>query len=77
MDNLNSDWQRKGATLSHKTAQKEFGLTWEEIVQAVRSGKLQYREQSIYGTPWLRLLRREVEALVCERQACSRRSQPL
>ena len=25
---------------------------------------LQYREGSIYGNPWLRLLRREVEALV-------------
>jgi hypothetical protein len=63
MDDLESEWQSKGATLSHKTAQEEFGLTWEEIVQAIRAGKLQYRKGSMYGNPWLRLLRREVEAL--------------
>lgn len=71
MDSLNSKWQRKGATLSHKTARKEFGLTWEEILRAIRAGKLQYREHCIYGTPWLRLLRREVEALVSERHGAN------
>jgi hypothetical protein len=64
MDDHNLEWQRKGATLSDKTACAEFGLTQEEIVQAIRAGKLQYREGSMYGNPWLRLLRREVEALV-------------
>ena len=64
MNDLDSDWQRKGATLSDKTARKEFGLTQDEIVRAIRTGKLQYREGSMHGNPWLRLLRREVEALV-------------
>ncbi len=64
MDDLDSEWQRKGATLSDKTARKEFGLTQDEIVQAIRAGKLQCRLNSIYGNPFLRLLRREVEALV-------------
>jgi len=64
MDDLDSEWQGKGATLSDKTARKEFGLTQDEIVQAIRAGKLQYRRNSIYGNPFLRLLRREVEALV-------------
>jgi hypothetical protein len=64
MDDLDSEWQRKGATLSDKTARKEFGLTRDEIVQAIRAGKLQYRANSIHGNPFLRLLRREVEALV-------------
>ncbi len=64
MDDHEPEWQRKGATLSDKTACKEFGLTREEIVRAIRTGKLQYREHSMYGNPWLRLLRREVEALV-------------
>ncbi len=59
-----SEWQRKGATLSDKTARKEFGLTQEEIVDAIRSGKLQYRRGSMHGNPFLRLLRREVEVLV-------------
>jgi len=64
MDDLNSEWQRKGATLSDKTAREEFGLTQDEIIRAIRAGTLQYREHSMYGNPWLRLLRREVEALV-------------
>jgi hypothetical protein len=62
MDEL--EWQRKGATLSDKTARKEFGLTQEVILRGIRSGKLQWREGSMYGNPFLRLLRREVEALV-------------
>jgi hypothetical protein len=64
MDDLDSEWLRKGATLSDKTARTEFGLTQDEIVQAIRAGKLQYRLNSIHGNPFLRLLRREVEALV-------------
>ena len=64
MDDLDSEWRSKGATLSDKTAREEFGLTQDEIVRAIRAGKLQYREGSMYGNPWLRLLRREVEALV-------------
>jgi hypothetical protein len=31
-----SEWQRKGATLSDKTARKEFGLTQAEIVSLAR-----------------------------------------
>lgn len=64
---MGSEWQRKGATLSDKTAREEFGLTEDEIVQAVRDGKLQYRINSVFGNPFLRLLRREVEALVRKR----------
>ncbi len=64
MNDVDSEWQRKGATLSDKTACKEFGLTQDEIVEAIRSGKLQYRRNSIHGNPFLRLVRREVEALV-------------
>jgi hypothetical protein len=64
MDDLDSEWQRKGATLSDKTARKEFGLTQEEIVRAIRAGTLCYRRNAVFGNPFLRLLRREVEALV-------------
>jgi hypothetical protein len=64
MNDLDSEWQRKGATLSDKTAREEFGLTQDEIIRAIRSRTLHYREGSMYGNPWLRLLRREVEALV-------------
>jgi len=68
MDDPNAEWQRKGATLSDKTAREEYGLTQDEIYRAVRAGRLQFREGSIYGNPFLRLLRREVEALVKEKR---------
>jgi len=60
-------WSKKGASLSHKSAYKEFGLTYDEIVTAINEGKLQYIETSIYGNPFLRLLRYEVEVLVIEK----------
>jgi DNA gyrase/topoisomerase IV subunit A len=57
----------KGATLSDKSARQEFGLTQEEIIAAIRAGKLQFRENNMHGNPWFRLLRHEVEALVTEK----------
>ena len=66
MDDLVSEWQRTGATISDKTARTEFGLTQREILQGIRAGKLQCRKNSMHGNPWLRLLRREVLALVKE-----------
>ena len=62
-----SEWNEKGATFSDKSACKEFDLTQDEIIEAVRAGKLQYKENHIHGNPYLRLLRREVENLVKEK----------
>ena len=42
----------------HVRARGDRWTTW------IPTGKLQYRHNSIYGNPFLRLLRREVEALV-------------
>ncbi len=64
---MDSIWRQKGATLSDKSARQEFGLTQEEIVAAIRAGKLQFRESNMHGNPWFRLLRYEVEALVTEK----------
>ncbi len=57
-------WNAKGAALSDKSARQEYGLTQNEILSAIKEGKLQYRENHIHGNPYLRLLRKEVEALV-------------
>ena len=64
MDDGDSMWSRKGATHSDKPARQEFGLTQPEIMAAIRAGKLQFRESSMHGNPWYRLLRHEVESLV-------------
>ena len=52
MDDLNSEWQHKGGTLSDKTAWKEFGLTQDEIVEAIRDGKLSIVTPRCTGTPF-------------------------
>ncbi len=62
-----SVWSEKGATLSDKSARKEFGLAQEEIIEAIKAGKLQYRNNNVFGNPYLRLVRSEVEALVDEK----------
>src|ERR1700738_5358040 len=67
MELYGDEWARKGATLSDKTARAEFGLTQDEIIAAIRAGKLQTRQAAMHGNPWLRLLRREVEDLVSAR----------
>jgi hypothetical protein len=64
MESHDSEWARKGATLSDKTARSEYGLTQDEIFAAIDAGKLQYRPAAMHGNPWLRLRRSEVEDLV-------------
>ena len=53
MEYQDDDWGRKGATLSDKTASAESGLTHDELITAIRAGKLQYRHGSMRGNPWL------------------------
>ena len=61
-----SQWQKQGATLSHKNACKEFCLTEDEVFEAMNTGKLQYRQNVAHGNPYFRLLRIEVESLALE-----------
>jgi hypothetical protein len=61
-----SNWTQKGATLSDKSARKEFGLTQDKIIDAIKCGKLQYRQNHIHGNPYFRLIRSEVESLAKE-----------
>ena len=61
-----SSWTQKGATLSDKSARKEFGLTQKQIIDAIKGGKLQYRQNHIHGNPYFRLLRNEIESLAKE-----------
>ena len=61
-----SQWQKPNGTLSHQNACKEFGLTGKEIFDAIKSGKLQCRQNYAHGNPYFRVLRIEVEALARE-----------
>jgi hypothetical protein len=60
------EWNRKGATLSHVTAEKEYGVNYEFIVKGIREGKLEYREGAIWGNPYLKVLRSQLEKYIAE-----------
>ena len=60
------EWNRKGAVLSDVTAKKEYGIDREFIVNGIRSGKLEYREGVMWGNPYLRLLRSQLEKYIAE-----------
>ncbi len=61
-----ANWTKPGATLSHKNACKEFGIEESEIIEAIRQGRLQYKENYAHGNPYFRLLRDEVEGYAKE-----------
>ena len=60
------EWNRKGATLSDVTALKEYGVGRDFIVQGIRAGKLEYREGAIWGNPYLKILRSQLERYIAE-----------
>lgn len=60
------EWNRKGATLSDVTAQKEYGVGRDFIVKGIRAGKLEYREGAIWGNPYLKVLRGQLEQFITE-----------
>lgn len=60
------EWNSKGATLSDATALKEYGVSREFIVEGINSGKLEYREGAIWGNPYLRILRSQLEKYIAE-----------
>lgn len=60
------EWNRKGATLSDVTAKAEYGVSRDFIVKGIQTGKLEYREGSIWGNPYLRVLRSQLEKYIAE-----------
>jgi hypothetical protein len=61
------EWNRKGAVLSEVTAQKEYGVTRDFIVEGIKAGKLEYREGADWGNPYLRVLRSQLEPYIAEK----------
>ncbi|MDS4042568.1 MAG: hypothetical protein RKP20_15510 [Candidatus Competibacter sp.] len=60
------EWNRQGGTLSDVTAKKEYGVDHDFIVKGIRAGKLEYREGAVWGNPYLRLLRSQLEQYIVE-----------
>jgi hypothetical protein len=60
------EWNRKGAVLSDVTVQKEYGVTRDFIVKGIQAGKIEYREGAVWGNPYLRVLRSQLELYIVE-----------
>ena len=60
------EWNQKGATLSEVTAKAEYGVSPEFVIKGIQAGKLEYREGSMHGNPYLRILRRQLENYLAE-----------
>ena len=60
------EWNRKGATLSDVTAKREYGVDRDFVVNGIRAGKLEYREGVMWGNPYLRVLRSQLERYIAE-----------
>ena len=60
------EWNRKGATLSDVTAKAEYGVNREFIIKGIQTGKLEYRNGAIWGNPYLRILRSQLEEYIAD-----------
>ena len=60
------EWNQKGATLSDVTAEGEYGVGRDFIVKGIRTGKLEYRDGTMWGNPYLRILRSQLEKYISE-----------
>jgi hypothetical protein len=58
------EWNRKGATLSDITAKKEYGVDQDFIIKGINAGKLEYRHGSVWGNPYIRILRSQLEQYI-------------
>jgi len=61
------EWNRKGATLSEVTARTEYGVSRDFIVKGIRAGNLEWREGAMWGNPYIRILRSQLEKYIAEK----------
>lgn len=60
------EWNRKGAALSDVTAKKEYGVDRDFIIKGINAGKLEYHHGSVWGNPYIRILRSQLENYIAD-----------
>ena len=58
------EWNRKDATLGDLTAKKEYGVDRNFIIKGIETGKLEYRQGVIWGNPYIKILRSQIEEYI-------------
>jgi len=60
------EWNHKGASLSDVTAKKEYGIDRNFIVKGIQADKLEFQQGYIWGNPYLKILRSQLELYIAE-----------
>ena len=61
------EWNQKRATLSDVTAKSEYGVSRDFIIEGIEAGRLEYRDGAIWGNPYIRFLRSQLEKYITEK----------
>ena len=56
------------------TAANEYGVDINFIIKGIRQGKLEHRKGSVWGNPYIRVLRRQLERYIAEERGADRLS---
>jgi hypothetical protein len=58
--------ESKGSNAERRNGQSEYGVSRDFIIKGIQTGKLEYREGAIWGNPYLRVLRSQLEKYIAE-----------
>jgi hypothetical protein len=58
--------ESEGAALSDVTAKAEYGVNREFVIKGIEAGMLEYRDGVMWGSPYLRILRSQLEKYIIE-----------
>lgn len=61
-----NEWKGKSATISDAAAWKEYGVNLDFLNWGIQSGKLDIKQGTIKGRPYIRVLRSQLERLIAE-----------
>ena len=56
----------RSVDIESKKIQKEYGVSRDFIIEGIRAGKMEYRNGIIWGNPYLRVLRSQLEQYIVE-----------
>lgn len=58
------EWTKKGVALSDVTAESEYGVSRDFIIKGIKTADLEYRNGEMWGNPYLRILRSQLEKYI-------------
>jgi hypothetical protein len=62
----NNNWKDKSAVISDTAAWKEYGVNQDFLNWGIQNGRLDFKQGTIKGRPYIRVLRNQLERLIGE-----------